>query len=179
VYDEVKYEGDSARRWGQLSGEDLVLRFWNGLVAGTYVGHSEIFSETSDPWLAGGGELRGQSVPRLAFLKTIMETAPAEGIEPVDKWQERRTGGRAGEYYLVYFGSESPAAWPFVLYKTGLSDGLKFKAEVIDTWSMTTVQVDGVFETKKRDDYVFADKNGREVPLPGRPYMAIRIRRQP
>jgi Domain of unknown function (DUF5060)/Protein of unknown function (DUF4038)/Domain of unknown function (DUF5605) len=179
VYDEVKYEGDSARRWGQLSGEDLVLRFWNGLVAGTYVGHSEIFSSTSDPWLAGGGELRGQSVPRLAFLKTIMATAPAEGIEPIDKWQERRTGGKAGEYYLVYFGRESPAAWPFVLYKTGLSDGMKFKAEVIDTWSMTTVQVDGVFEVKKRDDYVFADKNGREVPLPGRPYMAIRIQRQP
>ena len=34
VFDEVKYEGDIVKRWGRLSGEDLVLRFWNGLIAG-------------------------------------------------------------------------------------------------------------------------------------------------
>jgi len=44
VFDEVKYEGDSRARWGQLSSQELVHRFWCGTVAGTYVGHSEIFS---------------------------------------------------------------------------------------------------------------------------------------
>ena len=132
VFDEVKYEGNSNRRWGQLSAEELVLRFWNGLVAGAYVGHSEIFNGP-DPWLAGGGELRGQSVSRLAFLRSIMGTAPAEGVEPIDKWQERRTGGRPGEYYLVYSARQNPQP-PFVLYKTDWPMA-KFTVDVIDTWS--------------------------------------------
>lgn len=173
VYDEVKYEGVRGARWGILKGEELVLRFWNGTVAGTYVGHGE----TMRGWIGSGGELSGQSVPRLAFLKTILEDGPTEGIEPIDKWQERRTGGKPGEYYLVYLGEQAPTKWPFVLYKTGLEDGLKFAAEVIDTWNMTITPVDGPFEIKKRDNYVFADKDDRSVPLPGRPYMAIRIRR--
>jgi hypothetical protein len=181
VYDEVKYEGDSSRRWGRLKPEEMVLRFWNGLVAGSYVGHSEIFrsprGEAGDYWLAGGGEFRGHSVPRLAFLRRIMEEGPAEGLEPVDKWQERRTGGRPGDYYLVYFGELAPSHWPFVLYKTGLTDGMKFTAEVIDTWNMTVTPVEGVFETRRKDDYDFLDKDGRGIALPGRPYMAIRIRR--
>jgi hypothetical protein len=178
VFDEVKYEGDSTRRWGQLSAQELVLRFWNGLIAGSYVGHSEIFGGKPDGWLAGGGELRGHSVSRLKFLKQVMEAGPPEGIEPIDKWQERRTGGKAGEYYLVYLGAEKPTAWPFVLYKTGLADGMKFTVEVIDTWGITITPVDEVFEIRKRDDYVFAEKDGRSVSLPGQPYMALRIRRQ-
>jgi hypothetical protein len=66
-----------------------------------------------------------------------------------------------------------------MLFKTGLQDGMKFKAEVIDTWNMTVTPVDGVFEIKKRDDYYFADKDGRSIPLPGRPYMAVRLVRVP
>jgi len=61
----------------------------------------------------------------------------------------------------------------------GLSGGMKFKVDVIDTWNMTITPMGGVFEVKKRDDYVFSDKEGRSVPLPGRPCMALRIRRQP
>jgi hypothetical protein len=155
------------------------MRFWNGLVAGTYVGHSEVLSGGPDKWLAGGGELRGHSVPRLAFLKKIAEAGPPEGIDPIDKWQERRTGGKAGEYYLVYFGDETPQSWTFALYKEALRDGMKFTAEVIDTWNMTITPVEGVFEIKKHDNYVFADKDGRAIALPGRPYMALRIQRQP
>jgi len=44
VYDEVKYEGNIGRRWGQLSGEEMVFRFWEATVAGTYVTHGETFS---------------------------------------------------------------------------------------------------------------------------------------
>ena len=177
VFDEVKYEGNNPARWGQLKAEELVLRFWQGTIAGTYVGHSETYRGPTGAWLSAGGELRGQSVARLAFLKSILADCPREGIEPIDKWQERHMGGKAGEYYLVYLGEQAPTAWPFVLYKTALGDGLKFSAEVIDTWNMTITPVEGPFEIKKRDNYVFADKDGRSVPLPGRPYQAIRIRR--
>jgi hypothetical protein len=29
----------------------------------------------------------------------------------------------------------------------------------------------------KRTDYFYGDKDGRNIPLPGKPYMAIRIKR--
>lgn len=41
VYDEVKYEGDIESRWGHISAEELVFRFWNATIAGTYCGHGE------------------------------------------------------------------------------------------------------------------------------------------
>jgi hypothetical protein len=180
VFDEVKYEGNASRRWGRLRAEELVLRFWNGTVAGSYVGHGESLNRpgvTGGAWLSSGGTLRGESAPRLAFLKKIMDEGPPEGLEPVDKWQERRMGGKAGEYYLVYLGETAPAAWPFTLYKNGVIAGMKFTAEVIDTWNMTVTPVDGVFELRQKDSYDFVDKDDRAVPLPGRPYMAIRLRR--
>jgi len=179
VFDEVKYEGDIERRWGNISAEELVLRFWEGTIAGTYVGHGETYRNPQDIlWWSKGGVLHGQSPSRLAFLRKILEAGPPEGLEPIDKWQNCPFAGKRGEYYLGYFGRETITAWPFELYKAGLADGMKFTVEAIDTWNMTITPVDGVFEIKKRDNYVFADKGGRSVPLPGRPYMAVRIRRQ-
>ncbi len=177
VFDEVKYEGNIAARWGQLSGEDLVLRFWNGLIAGTFVGHGESFTGPPEAWLAGGGVLRGQSVARLAFLKKIMAELPATGIDPIDKWQDKRTAGKPGECYLVYFGQAAPASWPFALYKDGIKDGMKFRIEIIDTWNMTITDVPGSFATKKRDNYYYEDAEKKSVALPGKPYLALRIRR--
>ncbi len=180
VFDEVKYEGDSRARWGQLSAQELVHRFWCGTVAGTYVGHSEIFSNPKGSgftWLAAGGTLRGASAPRIAFLRKILEAGPAPGLEPIDKWQNGRTAGRGGEYYLIYFGKESPQEWPFALYKDGVRDGLTFEVEIIDTWAMTITPVPGIFTTKKLDAYVFADAAKRSVTLAGKPNLALRIRR--
>jgi hypothetical protein len=178
VYDEVKYEGNIQRRWGQLSGQDMVLRFWMGAIAGTYVGHSEIFKDPDDlTWLGKGGTLRGDSPPRLAFFRKILSESPVEGLEPIDKWQEHPFAGKHAQYYLGYFGRQAPTNWPFALAKPGLADGMKFKAEVIDTWNMTVTPVDGVFEIRKKDNYSFADKDGRSIALPGRPYMALRITR--
>jgi hypothetical protein len=182
VFDEVKYEGNWTKRWGQLTPQEMVLRFWNGAVAGSYVGHSEIYRDDSgkgEIWLGKGGTLRGQSAARLAFFRKILAESPAEGLEPIDKWQEYPFAGKHGEYYLGYFNRQQPASWPFALFKTGLKDGMRFKVEVIDTWNMTITPVDGVFEIKKQDDYMYAEKTGRSVPLPGRPYMAIRIVRVP
>lgn len=66
-----------------------------------------------------------------------------------------------------------------MLAKPGLAEGMKFKAEVIDTWNMLVTPVEGTFEIRKRDNYSFADKDGRSIALPGRPYMALRITRLP
>ena len=54
---------------------------------------------------------------------------------------------------------------------------MKFTAEVLDTWNMTVTPVRGLFTLAKKTDYFVGDKDGRSIPLPGKPYMAIRIRR--
>jgi hypothetical protein len=178
VYDEVKYEGNIPSRWGTLSAEEMVHRFWEGTIAGTYVGHGETYLSPDDVlWWSKGGVLHGQSPARIAFLRKIAEAAPQAMIEPIDKWQDSRMGGRAGQYYLLYFGKDKPTSWPFELQKNGISDGLKFKVEVIDTWNMTITEVPGTFETKKKDNYVFEDAEKKAVELPGNQWMALRITR--
>jgi len=111
----------------------------------------------------------------LAFLRKILEDGPAEGLEPIDKWNDPDTAGQAGEYYLTYFGKAAPTNWTFQLYKRGVTDGMKFKVDVIDTWNMTITPVAGEFVTRKKDNYYFVDAQNRSVPLPGKPGMALRI----
>jgi hypothetical protein len=181
VYDEVEYEGNSDRRWAQLSARELVHRFWVGTVAGTYVGHSEVLPAPGDPdeviWLGQGGGLKGESPARLAFLRKVLEASPATGIDPLDKWRNPTVGGKAGEYYLIYFGHDAPMAWPFVLPRDGVAEGAQFAVEVIDTWGMTITPVPGAFVAKKKDRYSFVDAAGRTIALPGKPGLALRIHR--
>jgi hypothetical protein len=184
VYDEVKYEGNIENRWGQLTPEELVCRFWNATVAGTYCGHGETYkSDDQILWWSKGGVLKGQSPKRLAFLKKVLEDAPAEGIDPIDRWQEPEYGGRAPDYYLIYLGKQKPKNWEFQIPKPPLGKGqppadrMKFTAEVLDTWNMTVTPLPGDFTLKKKDNYFYGDKDGRNVPLPGKPYMAIRLKR--
>jgi len=183
VYDEVKYEGNIESRWGQLSAEELVFRFWNATVAGTYCGHGETYkSDDQILWWSKGGVLKGQSPARLAFLKKVLDDSPVEGIEPIDRWQRPEIGGQPGKYYLIYLGKETPTNWDFQIPKPPLgklqsADGMKFTVEILDTWNMTVTPVDGVFTLQKKNNYTYADKDGRNVPLPGKPYQAIRIKR--
>jgi hypothetical protein len=183
VYDEVKYEGNIENRWGRLSAGELVFRFWNATVAGTYCGHGETYkSDDQILWWSKGGVLKGQSPARLAFLKKVLDDSPAEGIEPIDRWQHPEIGGQPGKYYLIYLGKQTPTNWEFQIPKPPpgklqSADGMKFIVEVLDTWNMTVTPVDGVFTLKKKDGYFYGDKDGRAVTLPGKPYIAIRIKR--
>lgn len=178
VYDEVKYEGNSHYRWGNLSGPEMLHRFWSGTVAGTYVGHGDyFFTDVEDTWTSFGGKLTGQSAPRIALLRKILEEGPADGLDPIDKWQDVTVAGKPGDYYLIYFGRAAPTSWPFQIYKNGVTDGLRFRAEIIDTWDMKVTPVEGEFVTKKKDNYHFIDAQNRAIPLPGKPGMALRLRR--
>jgi hypothetical protein len=184
VYDEVKYEGNIPRRWGNLTAQELVFRFWNGVVAGTYVGHGETFlSPDSILWWSKGGVLKGESPARLAFLRKVLDDAPPEGIDPVDKWQNAEYGGQPGKYYLIYFGKQSLRSWKFLLPKPpaasgpSLSNDAQFTADVLDTWDMTVTPAPGVFTLGHKTDYGWGDKDDRSIELPGKPYIAIRIKR--
>jgi uncharacterized protein DUF5060/uncharacterized protein DUF5605/uncharacterized protein DUF4038 len=178
VYDEVCYEGNVSKRWGQLSGEEMTLRFWMGTIAGTYVGHGEAIKEGDQPaWISSGGLLHGQSSLRIAFLKQILSTAPPEGIEPIDRFFQSNLGGKAGEYYLLYFGREQPAQWTFELPQAGLSDGMSFNVDILDTWNMSITPVDHTFKLVRKSPYEFGAEGDATISLPGKPYIALRIRR--
>jgi len=186
IIDEARYEGDFMR-WANLTGEEMVHRFWVGTVAGIYVGHGEYFIDPVQlTWLGVGGSLKGASPPRLAFLRQVLEDSPAAGIDPIDRWEDPNIGGQPGEYYLLYFGREAPTEWAFHLPYYRLTDGMEFKVEILDTWNMTVTPVEGVFVTKMRPSYDFKpgsrdervtdDRDGRIIALPGRRGLALRIR---
>lgn len=176
VFDEVKYEGDLEQRWGNLSGEEMVHRMWQGTIAGTYVGHGETYRAKDDViWWSRGGALRGTSPKRIAFLREVLDDAPALG--PIDKWQDERTAGKPGAYYLVYFGKQRPKSWVVEVPSRGLKGPLRLKAEVLDTWGMTKAAVAGTFELEAKGRYRYRAKGAASVALPGKPYMAVRLRR--
>lgn len=178
VHDEINYEGNSPSRWGQLSGEELTRRFWVALVGGAYATHGEVLeSGKVRGWIAGGGQLAGTSPERIGFLRKIVEAGPRRGLAPIDQLFVMNAAGEPGEYYLYYFGDEKPAEFPFVLPVKGLRKGMKFRADIIDTWNMTVTPVPDTFEIGEPPRYRVADVHNRVIRLPGKPYMALRIQR--
>jgi hypothetical protein len=157
IYDECKYEGNIAKRWGNISAQELVRRFWLGTVNGVYVGHGETYLDPNDVlWWSKGGVLHGESPKRIAFLRKILEAAPAEGLDNLSTYYVG--AGQAGRYYLFYFDVNQPAEYEFDLAK-----GAQYRAEVIDPWEMTISPVAGTFSGKFK------------VKLPGKPYLAMRF----
>jgi hypothetical protein len=175
VNDEINYEGDIESRWGQLTGEEMVFRFWNAIIGGGYATHGETYKKS--PWISYGGHLTGSSPARIGFLRKIVETGPATGMDPIDQYWEINIAGKAGSYYLIYFGKDKLSKWDFVLPKRELAAGSKFKADIIDTWNMTVTPLDKVFEVipMPGNTYKFIDKNNSSIKLPARQYMALRI----
>lgn len=185
VFDEIKYEGDIPLRWGNLSAEEMVHRFWECIIAGTYPGHGECYLSDDDVlWWAKGGVLKGESPARIAFLRDVLADGP-DYIETIDKWQVANVGGKPGEYYLVYFGKDSPGEWKFQLPRRKRDDakelagGMKFKVDILDTWNMTVTPVAGEFEIRqpKKEDYTAYDTLDRTIELPNKPWLALRIER--
>ena len=178
IHDEINYEGTIAKRWGQLSGEEMVYRFWVAAIGGAYATHGETrVQPDGDGWISRGGRLQGESPARIAFLRRIVEAGPAGGLDPIDQYYENNLAGQPGEYYLIYFGKEPVEQWAFRLPNGELEPGMRFRAEIIDTWNMTVTPVEKVFEIEPLDRYTCVDKNAGKIDLPGRPYMALRLRR--
>jgi hypothetical protein len=110
---------------------------------------------------AKGGTLKGDSTPRLEFLRTILEQTPQDsaGIDPLPSESDFPAGGVEGRYHLTYFGAAQPGARSFTL-----RPGTSYRAEIIDTWNMTVTELPGTYE----DEFT--------LTLPGRPYIAVRLR---
>ena len=158
IFDECKYEGNIPKRWGNISAEELVRRFWIATVSGAYAGHGETYLDPNDIlWWSKGGVLHGQSPARIAFLRKILEAGPAEGLNNVSTYY--LGAGQEGRYYLFYFDVNQPAEYEFDL------KGGPYRADIIDPWEMKITPVAGTFSGKFN------------MKLPGKPYMAVRFER--
>lgn len=165
VVDECCYEGNISNPWGNISGQEMVHRFWLGTASGGYVGHGDTFLHPQDIlWWAKGGVLHGHSTPRLAFLKHILAESPATGLDPlVDVFSYANgfaTAGQAHSYYLAYFGVHQPAE-----VEARVPEGEIYQGEIIDTWEMTITPLTEPVTHKTT------------VNLPGKPYQALILRR--
>ncbi|MBB3114196.1 hypothetical protein FHS18_006314 [Paenibacillus phyllosphaerae] len=159
VIDECAYEGNIDQGWGNISGEEMVRRFWEGAVRGGYVAHGETYMDPDDIiWWAKGGKLHGSSPERIAFLRGIMEAGPKGGLDPLRFEWDLPCAGVEDEYYLFYFGFNQPKFREFQM-----KPGIEYQVEVIDTWNMTVERLEGTYEGKFR------------IELPGRQYMAVRM----
>ncbi|MFF2053472.1 DUF5605 domain-containing protein [Leifsonia sp. NPDC058194] len=159
VIDECAYEGDIDQGWGNISGEELTRRFWEGAVRGGYVGHGETYlNDREELWWSKGGELVGTSPDRIRFLAEITAESPTGVLEPLPSDWDVRWGGVAGRYLIAYFGFGRPRYRDVVR-----TAGVRYTVDVIDTWNMTIDRLPGEYEGAFR------------VPLPGREHMAIRL----
>ena len=141
VFDEVVYEGDIDQGWGNLSPQEMVHRFWVGTVAGCYVGHGETYKHPRDIlWWSKGGVLHGQSPPRIAFLRKLIEEGPARGLEPVNWGGDVEGAAKGDEYALFYFGRRQPGEHTF-----HAPAGNRYRADLIDTWEMKITPLPGEF----------------------------------
>ncbi len=160
IFDECKYEGNIQQRWGNLSGHEMARRFWVAMIAGAYGGHGETYLNDKDIlWWSKGGVLHGESAPRIAFLRKLVERNAPGGLTPIPK-PYYPAAMKPGEYYLHYFDYHQPAVNQFEL-----PEGTKFKADAIDPWNMTLTPMDGEYQGKF------------QLKLPGKPYMAVQFRK--
>ena len=188
VCDEPGYEGNIYWGWGNLTGEELTRRFWEGAMRGGYVTHGETFIDKGEQvWWAHGGELHGDAPARIAFMRDIFADAPLDAtpldasLAQDDVWPVAAALPegmsltpalekgmqywdvpvlRSGtDYQLIYF------SWFRPLYREiPLPAGAKYTVDVIDTWNMTIDRLPGTYEGSVKADL-------------GRQYMAVRIRK--
>ncbi|MGF6823767.1 hypothetical protein M2317_002687 [Microbacterium sp. ZKA21] len=165
VIDECAYEGDIDQGWGNITGEEMVRRFWEGAVRGGYVGHGETYLpealglDDEILWWSKGGVLHGTSPDRIAFLEQLLAEAPEGVWDPLPGDWDVPWGGVDGRVRVGYFGFNRPRFRSLLL-----AEG-DWTVEVIDTWNMTVDRLPGVHTGSLR------------VDLPGQQFMALRLTR--
>jgi hypothetical protein len=184
VNDEPEYEGNIYPAWGNITAEELVHRFWVTVMRGGYAGHGETYADPDDLiWWAKGGKLRGEAWQRIGFLRAILEEDVKNGLTPMGgntSWPwSRVSGAHDGKVSYIYFGEHRPLEWT-----TGLpTDNGRYEVELIDTWNMTVTPVSQVPplipHPTRHGDVVRGGKPDATfgVKLPGKPYLALRVRK--
>lgn len=182
ICDEIGYEGNIRERWARLSPQQMTYFVTNGLLGGIYVTHGECYRDPADKefvYWSDGGELKGESWRRIAFLRQILEEAPnAPMMADISRDEVTSTCGEG--YYLVNLGKQIHSSWRFNLPRSNgpyprPKTGTKYKVEIINLWEMTITEYPEFFEATEVIDYRVYDKQHRDVRLPDMPYLLLRI----
>jgi hypothetical protein len=110
-------------------------------------------------WWAKGGVLHGESAPRIAFLRAIVQEAPNLPLEPLNPRWDIWAASKGIGYHLYYHSDRRP-----VLQSICASTSICYQIDIIDTWNMTISTLPSTFSGDFR------------IELPGRPYIAVRMR---
>ncbi len=164
VLDEIAYEGDIQFGWGNITGEEMLRRFWETALRGGHPGHGETMLGHDDIlWWSHGGRLHGESHKRFKFLKDTVALCPGNALRPADKSRNDEVKAEpldehySGKFYLFYFSFMRPSFREYYF-----DDDTEYEAFVLDTWECTKT-FKGVFKGKFRID------------LPPKPYMAVML----
>jgi Domain of unknown function (DUF5060)/Protein of unknown function (DUF4038)/Domain of unknown function (DUF5605) len=160
IYDEIQYEGNIGRRWGNLSAEEMTHRFWRAIVNGVYATHGETFmSSDGSPVWSDAGQLHGSSAPRITFLRKLLDSSGTTGLmAAADPYYPN--AGNPGTLVLYYFDYHSVGEYEFPL-----PTNAQFRATLIDPWAMTMQPIPDLFSGKSK------------IALPGKPYQAVLFER--
>ncbi len=167
-FDEIQYEGNLNKRWGNISGEELTRRFWLATIAGCYATHGETFLDPTQPldenttptlWWSHGGTLHGTSPARIAFLRTLVESTHT-GLEAPDKpyYLNASTHEKIPQQILFYLDFHQPIYYEFPL------PNAPYEAEFLDPWLMTSTPIPGLH------------RGLTKLQLPAKPGTALRFR---
>ncbi len=196
IVDECGYEGDIAYLWGNLSARELVHRTWTAICHGAYLTHGETYLGDY-LWWSHGGTLKGESPPRIDFLRQLLEESPA-AFDPVpnihsglamagpresltlqdliDRFREGHDMDPQGEdprVMAMFPGIQQPHEY-YLLY-TGDRQPSHIVVSVpsgewyrADVIDTWEMTITPLSESVMREDV---------VPMPGRPYQALRLQR--
>lgn len=174
VWDENCYEGNIQVGWGNITGEEMVRRFWESFMRGGHAGHGETYTDENDIlWWSHGNILKGTSPERIQFLLDICKETPGkylksgiglfdevvavagEKVNEVSPW----SCCPAYEYEIHYLGFTQPSYRYFYL-----PEGQAYEFEIIDTWNMTVTPA-GIHS------------GDTKIDLPQKQYIAIRMKK--
>ncbi|MEQ7127765.1 DUF5605 domain-containing protein [Actinopolymorpha sp. B11F2] len=177
VVDSCGYEGDAQAREASLTAGEMVVRLWEATCRGGFASHGEWYAgrggfpgdgqasstgfsgaDDAAPWWVAGGRPVGAAADRVAFLRTVMESAPPD-LRRRSEEHDASTLELPGIYYLQYYGPHRFRSREFQLPPGS------YRVSVLDTWAMTIDERPGTCT----GTFV--------LELPGKAHQAVRIER--
>lgn len=161
VWDEINYEGNIKPTFGNCTPQELVRHFWEAAVRGAYAGHGETYASGDNVlWWSKGGKLHGISQYRIRFLREVMADYGNPRLVCCSSPEQLPVGMEEDEAFVFYYGNTQSQVQDIVLPQRH-----GYQVEIIDTWNMERFSLDGLHS------------GVTEVPLGGKPFMAVFARK--
>lgn len=156
IADEYGYEGNiTGSIWGDRTPQEELERHIRAVMAGGYASHGEAYivnGNNRDIFWAYGGEMVGESAPRLQYFKEIMESCPFNELEPEVVMMNTSSGlclRKGTELFLLFFRRpDDPSGFGFLTTDMAGS----YEMTVYDIWNRTEKNVGTVTKGNVKAD---------------------------